>query len=125
MELLKAFTETELNIFVGTFYKGSNLNFEKSKKIFELEFGFEPNIKESERAIETFDLVFKRKNAPDFFENEHFIFLKELQDTGVTNMFLAGEFISREFGLEPSEAKEVLKFYMKNYNELYFPERLI
>jgi len=43
-----------------------------------------------------------------------FTFLDDLRDSGETNMFGAGPYLSREFGLSKKEAREVLSNWMKS-----------
>ena len=42
-------------------------------------------------------------------------FIAGLSQTGVTNMFGAGPYLEREFGLDRNEAKEVLLNWMRSY----------
>lgn len=46
---------------------------------------------------------------------EYFKYLEELRNSGVTNMFGAGEFLEEAFGLEKQEAQRVLIEWMKSY----------
>lgn len=48
--------------------------------------------------------------------NKYWIFLEELRQSGVTNMFGAGPYLQEEFGLTKKEAHEILADWMKNYN---------
>ena len=43
-------------------------------------------------------------------------FLERLRRSGVTNMFGAAPYLMEEFGLSKSEARDVLKDWMENYN---------
>ena len=43
-----------------------------------------------------------------------FTYLEELRESGVTNMFGAGEYLEREFSLNNKEAKDVLISWMKS-----------
>ena len=47
-------------------------------------------------------------------EKEMFIYLDELRDSGVTNMFGAAPYLQREFGLEKREAREILAKWMQS-----------
>ncbi len=51
-------------------------------------------------------------------EKEMFIYLDELRDSGVTNMFGAAPYLQREFGLEKREAREILAKWMQSMNEV-------
>ena len=44
-------------------------------------------------------------------------FLDELRESGVTNMFGAGPYLSEEFGLSRSEARAVVTAWMQNFSE--------
>ena len=48
-------------------------------------------------------------------EDTMFTYLEGLRQSGVTNMFGAGPYLEREFGLDRYEAKEVLLNWMKSY----------
>ncbi len=44
-------------------------------------------------------------------------FLKDLRDSGVTNMFGAAPYLQKEFGLEKGEARQVLANWMQSFSE--------
>ena len=44
---------------------------------------------------------------------EYFEYLDELRLSGETNMFGAGEYLQREFGLDRREARDILMTWMK------------
>ena len=46
-------------------------------------------------------------------EDTMFTYLEGLRQSGVTNMFGAGPYLEREFGLDRDEANEVLLDWMK------------
>ena len=46
-------------------------------------------------------------------EDTMFTYLEGLRQSGVTNMFSAGPYLEREFGLDRDEANEVLLDWMK------------
>jgi len=50
--------------------------------------------------------------------NEYYVYLEDLRQSGVTNMFGAGPYLQKAYGLNPREAREVLGSWMDNYNEL-------
>lgn len=60
------------------------------------------------------------KFLKDYEEKEtkwkYWNFLERLRRSGVTNMFGAAPYLMEEFGLSKSEAKDVLKNWMGNYN---------
>jgi len=53
---------------------------------------------------------------PDFKE-QVFEFLDDLRESGVTNMFGAGPFIQREFGLPKKQASKLLLEWMNTFGE--------
>ena len=54
-----------------------------------------------------------RENVEDKYSQ----FLLALRDSGVTNMFGAGPYLQREFGLEKREAREILAKWMQSFSE--------
>jgi len=58
-----------------------------------------------------------KKTRADF-DGEHFQYLFELQQSGVTNMFGAGSFVMRAFDLKKEEASEVVSYWMAHYSTL-------
>ena len=51
------------------------------------------------------------------FQEDDFAYLSELQASGVTNMIGAASYLEDKFWLEPSEAKEVLRLWIKSFEE--------
>ena len=51
------------------------------------------------------------------FQQDYFDYLVKLQQSGVTNMLGAAPYLEDKFWLEPSEAKEVLKLWIKSFEE--------
>ena len=45
------------------------------------------------------------------------VFLNDLRDSGVTNMFGAAPYLQKEFGLEKGEARQVLANWMQSFSE--------
>ena len=55
----------------------------------------------------------------DIKQNErYFKYLFRLQKSGRTNMFGAGEYLQSEQGLDKAKAKEILLYWMENYEAL-------
>ena len=46
-----------------------------------------------------------------------FEYLDNLRESGVTNMFGAGQYVANAFGLRPNEAQEVLLDWMVTFDE--------
>jgi len=49
-------------------------------------------------------------------DNKYWIYLENLRRSGVTNMFGAGPYLERAFGVGRSEARRILADWMRNYN---------
>jgi hypothetical protein len=47
----------------------------------------------------------------------YFSFLDDLRDSGVTNMFGAGLYLQREFGISKRESYEILEAWMKSFKQ--------
>ena len=54
---------------------------------------------------------------PEFVTNEHLSYLDDLRDSGVTNMFGAGEYLEDEFMMDSGKARETLSYWMKTFSE--------
>ena len=49
---------------------------------------------------------------------EYYVYLEELRQSGITNMFGAAPYLQEAYGLNPREASKVLGNWMDNYQEL-------
>tara|TARA_R100000353_G_scaffold22862_1_gene20151 strand:- start:7580 stop:7777 length:198 start_codon:yes stop_codon:yes gene_type:complete len=49
---------------------------------------------------------------------EYYVYLEDLRQSGVTNMFGAAPYLQEEFDLSKKEAREILGNWMTNYEEL-------
>lgn len=56
-------------------------------------------------------------NRPEIVTNEHLEYLDELRESGVTNMFGAGEYIEQRFGIDRHNAKTILLYWMKSFGK--------
>lgn len=54
---------------------------------------------------------------PEVATDEVLEYLDELRDSGVTNMFGAGEYIEMTFGYDRKEARAALLYWMHTYSE--------
>lgn len=52
---------------------------------------------------------------PEFVEDEHLLYLDELRETGVTNMFGAAPYLREMFDLNKAEARQTLGYWMKTF----------
>ncbi len=50
-------------------------------------------------------------------EKEMFIYLNDLRDSGITNMFGAGTYLKDAFEIDRKEANRVLTLWMQNFNQ--------
>jgi len=49
---------------------------------------------------------------------DYYVYLERLRQSGATNMFGAGSYLSATFGLGRREASDILDSWMKNYDAL-------
>ena len=49
--------------------------------------------------------------------SEEFEYLKELRESGETNMFGAGRYLQNDFGLSKYEARDIVLAWMKSFNK--------
>ena len=54
---------------------------------------------------------------PAVVRDEHLLYLDDLRESGDTNMYGATPYIEEEFGLSPSDARQVLSYWMKTFSE--------
>lgn len=55
---------------------------------------------------------------PDRLHDDHLEFLDELRDSGDTNMYAAGSWLSDEFpDLSRNDTKAILRYWMKSFSE--------
>ena len=57
------------------------------------------------------------KELPDGLTEEHLDFLDLLRESGETNMFGAGTYLTAEFGLDKLIARDYLSFWMDTFGE--------
>ena len=51
------------------------------------------------------------------YENEVFLYLDELRQSGETNMFGAAPYLVERFEMSKEEARDMLSLWMKSYNK--------
>lgn len=54
---------------------------------------------------------------PEGLTEDHLYYLDLLRETGVTNMFGAGSWVAKEFGIDTDTANEYLKYWMRTFGE--------
>lgn len=47
-----------------------------------------------------------------------YIFLEDLRQSGITNMYAASPYLVKHYDLEKKKANDVLRSWMKNYTQL-------
>ena len=47
--------------------------------------------------------------------DEHLVYLDELRESGVTNMYGAGAYLVRDFGVKRNESHEILGYWMESF----------
>ncbi len=52
---------------------------------------------------------------PTIVNDEHLVYLDELRESGVTNMYGAGTYLSRDFGVTRNESHEILGYWMETF----------
>jgi len=53
--------------------------------------------------------------VPEGYTEEHANYLLRLRDSGVVNMFGAGEYVQDEFGLSKRDARDYLTYWMQSF----------
>ena len=56
-------------------------------------------------------------SRPENVTDDHLDYLDNLRESGVTNMFGAGEYLEEEFSLDKKEAKEILLYWMASFGK--------
>ena len=54
---------------------------------------------------------------PTIAKDEHLKYLDKLRDSGVTNMFGGGTYLTQSFGLKKRDAQEILVYWMESFTE--------
>ena len=62
-------------------------------------------------------IMTKSKRPLNETELEVFKFLNALRESGVTNMYGAGPYIQREFGMKGKQALDYLSLWMSNFQQ--------
>jgi hypothetical protein len=115
-------TKNELFNEVSKFYTRA-VNVNKALTLYEMEYGYRPEIIERKNLVN--EKFIKSMNYPEYVTPEALTFMKDLQDSGVVNMIMSVSNIQAGLHLNLKDARELLKIYMKDYIEIYYPEQLI
>lgn len=54
---------------------------------------------------------------PEVVTDEHLDYLDELRESGVTNMFGAGEYLESYFDIGTNDARKILGYWMESFGE--------
>lgn len=54
---------------------------------------------------------------PEIVEDGHLVYLDELRESGVTNMFGAAAYVARQFSVSDQDAKTILMYWMTSFEE--------
>lgn len=61
---------------------------------------------------------------PDFVTDEHLEYLDDLRESGATNMFGAGSYVMRDFGVTSLEANKIVGYWIGTFSDRHkAPER--
>ena len=58
-----------------------------------------------------------QSKRPEMITDEHLVYLDNLRESGVTNMFGAGAYVQSEFALSGAEAQHILSYWMESFGE--------
>ena len=58
-----------------------------------------------------------RPHRPASLTDEHLVYLDELRESGVTNMWGGGTYLQNEFELSPDEARDILLYWMDTFGK--------
>ncbi len=56
-------------------------------------------------------------DRPTIVTDEHLTYLDDLRESGITNMYGAGQYLEKYFGLSRTKANDVLVYWMKSFSE--------
>lgn len=65
----------------------------------------------------------KQIERPDYLEDEHLEYLDVLRASGATNMFGAAPYLQEAFGLDRTEARKVLVYWMETFDARHLSSR--
>ena len=58
-----------------------------------------------------------KSKRPEMVTDEHLVYLDNLRESGVTNMYGAGSYVQSEFALSKQEAHHILSYWMESFGE--------
>ena len=58
-----------------------------------------------------------KRIKPEYCREEHLIYLDKLRESGVTNMFGAGTYVTAEYGFSLQESKQIVLYWMETFGE--------
>lgn len=54
---------------------------------------------------------------PEIVDEEHLVYLDRLRESGVTNMFGAGDYVAGSFDVTKREAATILSYWMESFSD--------
>jgi hypothetical protein len=61
------------------------------------------------------------ENITNYDKEDYFAYLDLLRENGETNMYGAGVYLQKEFGISKHEARAVLGEWIDNYDDPHYP----
>jgi hypothetical protein len=59
----------------------------------------------------------EKKERPAIVSDDHLTYLDALRESGVTNMYGAGPYLVKEFGVNKTESRAILGYWMRTFGE--------
>jgi len=63
------------------------------------------------------EMMSDQQQRPENVTNDHLEYLDNLRGLGSTNMFGAGPYVSREFGIDEEEARGIVAYWMTSFGD--------
>ena len=59
----------------------------------------------------------KTIEKPEILTDDHLLYLDDLRESGIINMYFAGSYLQDEFDMTKEEASQVLSYWMRTFSE--------
>ena len=116
---MKELTEFECLQEAGKLYNGI-LTIDKAIKFLNFEYNWDIKIVE-DKSININSIACEKYDVT----KDEMEFMKKLQESGEVNMFSSIDIITKRLLVTDKIAKHILSVYIKHYDEIYYPQRLI
>ena len=63
------------------------------------------------------DAAMSTTERPAMLKEEHLVYLDELRESGVTNMYGAGDYLRDEFGMDRRQSLAILAYWMETFSD--------